>query len=68
MFKNRPKLGYIVNLVVTAICIIVFPMFVLKSHPFYGFILGLILATIINSFLGAKWMPEGKLFNPRRED
>ncbi|SEG87702.1 hypothetical protein SAMN04487919_15413 [Bacillus sp. ok061] len=63
MFKNRPKLGYIVNLVITVICIYIFPMFILKNHPFYGFILGLILAIIINSLLGAKWSPERKFFN-----
>ncbi|MBG9455978.1 hypothetical protein ABE61_18515 [Lysinibacillus sphaericus] len=68
MFKSRPKLGYIVNLVVTVVCIMILPMYILKSHPFYGFILGLILATIINSLLGAKWMPERKLFNQKSSD
>lgn len=63
MFKNRPKLGYLVNFLVTAICIFVFPMYFLKSTPFYGFILGVILATVINLLLGAKWIPERNLFS-----
>ncbi|QFF98453.1 hypothetical protein PB01_06220 [Psychrobacillus glaciei] len=56
----KPRLTYIVNLVVTVICIMIFPIFIMKSHPFYGFVIGIILATILNRLLGAKWRP-GKL-------
>ncbi|SDN96025.1 hypothetical protein [Bacillus sp. OK048] len=66
MFKRHPRLGYIVNFVITVICIFVVPMFILKNHPFYGFIVGVILATIINSLLGAKWIPESKLFKSKK--
>ncbi|KQL50423.1 hypothetical protein AN964_22440 [Heyndrickxia shackletonii] len=52
-----PKLSYLVNLVVTVVCIVIFPMFILKSHPIIAFILGVIIATIINSILGARWRP-----------
>lgn len=53
----KPKLSYIVNLLVTMICIIILPVFIMKSHPFYGFLIGLILVVIINSLIGAKWRP-----------
>lgn len=66
MFKKRPKLGYIVNLLVTVICICVFPIFILKDNPFLGFVIGVILALIINTLLGAKWVPERKLFNKKK--
>ncbi|MBM7645936.1 hypothetical protein JOD45_002161 [Scopulibacillus daqui] len=53
----HPKLGYIVNLAVTIICLFIFPEFILKSHPIYALIIGAILAIIINTVLGAKWRP-----------
>lgn len=66
MFEKRPKLGYAVNLIITIICISVFPLFILKDNPFYGFIIGVVLAFIINSLLGANWTPEWKLFKRKK--
>lgn len=60
MFKlseSYPKLGYIVNLVVDIICLSIVPLFILKNHPFYGFIVGIILSVVINELLGAYWRP-----------
>jgi uncharacterized membrane protein YgaE (UPF0421/DUF939 family) len=55
MFKAKPKLAYAVYLIVSVVCMVIFPMFIYTSNRLLGVLLGLLAAQIINFLLiGAK--------------
>lgn len=54
--KNK-KLSYILNLLITIVCIGVLPNYIFKGHPFWGFVVGVIVAGVICDLIGAYWTP-----------
>jgi uncharacterized BrkB/YihY/UPF0761 family membrane protein len=54
--KNK-KLSYILNLLICIICFWILPNYILKAHPFWGFVVGVIVATVISDLIGAYWTP-----------
>lgn len=54
--KNK-KLSYILDLLVTIVCVGVLPNYILKGHPFLGVGVGIIVAVVICNLIGAYWTP-----------
>jgi hypothetical protein len=54
--KNK-KLSYILNLVISVICIWILPSFIFKNHPLLALIVGFMAAGFICNLVGAYWRP-----------
>jgi putative flippase GtrA len=52
--KNK-KFSYILDLIVTVICVWILPNYILKDHQFLAIVVGIIVAVVINSFIGGYW-------------
>lgn len=54
-FEKHPKISYIVNFIITIFFIMIFPKLFMPN--FTGFIIGLLLASIVIKLIGVKWAP-----------
>jgi len=55
--KRKPKLSYVLDLIILIVCLWVLPNYILKSHPIWSLIVSFLIAIVVSSILGAKWQP-----------
>ncbi|MDA2386014.1 hypothetical protein PDN41_31090 [Bacillus cereus] len=64
-FEKHPKTSYLSNLIIFIACVSVTSYFM---PNFIGFVIGLLLSTVVINLLGTKWIPELQLFKSKKNN
>ena len=59
--EKHPKISSVLNVIITIFFIMIFPKLFMPN--FTGFIIGILIATIVTNLIGIKWAPWSKKRN-----